>query len=73
LQVPLGLARQFRARQAWVPPAYNGDGYRPHISDVRDGQLLDSGEQLMVTTLAILDCTRPTRYLADKVPLSRVM
>lgn len=53
-----------------VQPAYNGDGYRPHISDTRDGQLINPGEQLMLTTLAILDCTRPVRQLVDKMTLS---
>jgi len=53
-----------------VQPAYNGDGYRPHVSNTRDGQLLSPGEQLVATTLAILDCTLPTRQLTDMVMLS---
>lgn len=59
-----------RAGGVPVQPAYNGDGYRPHVSDTRDGQLVNPGEQLVLTTLAILDCTRPTRHLADMVALS---
>lgn len=59
-----------RAGAESVQAAYNGDGYRPHVSDTRDGQLVNPGDQLLLTTLAILDCTRPTRYLADKVALS---
>ncbi|WP_460811036.1 2'-5' RNA ligase family protein [Microlunatus endophyticus] len=60
-------------RRAGADPvqlAYNGDGYRPHVSDTRDGQLISPGERLALTTLAILDCSRPTRRLADKVALS---
>lgn len=59
-----------RAGAGLVQPAYNGDGYRPHVSDTRDGQLVSPGEHLVLTTLGILDCTRPVRRLADKVALS---
>ena len=56
-----------------VQPRYNGAGYRPHVSDTCDGPLITPGDQLVLRTLAILDCTRPARLLADKVTLTGTM
>jgi hypothetical protein len=55
-----------RARQVGgvpVRPAYSGDGYRPHVTHT-DGQAPRPGEQLVLTALAVLDCTRPTRRVS---------
>ncbi|HEY9291312.1 MAG TPA: 2'-5' RNA ligase family protein [Microlunatus sp.] len=62
-----------RAGADLVHPVYSGDGYRPHVSDTHDGQLINPGDQLVLTTLAILDCTRPARQLVDKVALAGAM
>ena len=51
-------------------PAYSGDGYRPHVSDTGDGAKVSPGEQMLLTSLTILDCTLPTRRLVHHAALA---
>jgi hypothetical protein len=54
-----------------IEPAYNGTGYRPHITDTWDGRAVGPGERILLTALAILDCTQPVRVLTAHAAFSR--
>ncbi|WP_152362509.1 2'-5' RNA ligase family protein [Microlunatus speluncae] len=51
-------------------PAYNGDRYRPHVTRTSDGHSVRSGDSVELTTLAILDCSQPTRRVSFTASLS---
>lgn len=51
-------------------PDYNGDGYRPHITHTHDGHAVHPGSQVTLGSLAILDCSQPTRKISALWPLS---
>lgn len=40
-----------------VEPQYTGPGFRPHITRARDSSMLRLGQRLLLTEVAILDCT----------------
>jgi 2'-5' RNA ligase len=51
-------------------PAYNGDGYRPHITHTHDGHAIHPGEMTTLASLAVLDCSQPARQITTLWPLS---
>lgn len=53
-----------RAGGVAVTPAYNGDGYRPHITHTHDHQVIRPGEKVTLTAMAVLDCTQPIRRVS---------
>ncbi|HEY9290272.1 MAG TPA: 2'-5' RNA ligase family protein [Microlunatus sp.] len=63
----LGSAQQ--AGAVPVQPDYNGPGYRPHITHTDDG-VVRPGERILLSTLAIIDCTGATRPVAATAPLA---
>lgn len=59
-----------RAGAVSVVPAYNGGGYRPHVTHTDDEPVVRPGVQLKLSTLAVLDCTQPIRRISATAILS---
>lgn len=59
-----------RAGGIAINPAYNGDGYRPHITHTHDHQVIRPGERVSLTAVAVLDCTQPIRRVSVMADLA---
>ena len=51
-------------------PAYNGKGYRPHITHTHDHQVVRPGEQVSLRSVVLLDCTQPIRHVTTIADLA---